>query len=270
MKRILFLLAALWITVPSFATMQFPERLIVGSDTLLMFTYPLNYAGRTVLKRLDARLKAANAPICSGCWRGYVGCWRLEEGQLWLEQLVSIDDEPLFTAAELFPKRAEGGRVRASWFSGEICYGRGEMVFVWDRCFYEEEWTASVKAGRVGQIRSFRNWVSKRCPDVQENVRRVSEAFHDLGPVDSLPSPLLLSVRFVPDSTGRPVRIKRARLTMGNVIIQDFSDPLLQRACKAFREASVWDVAWIHGEIHDWNFILPLRRNEASSRKASE
>lgn len=80
MKRILFLLTALWITVPSFATMQFPERLIVGSDTLLMFTYPLNYAGRTVLKRLDARLKAANAPICSGCWRGYVGCWRLEEG----------------------------------------------------------------------------------------------------------------------------------------------------------------------------------------------
>ena len=34
MKRILLLLAALWFARPSFATMQMPEQLIVGRDTM--------------------------------------------------------------------------------------------------------------------------------------------------------------------------------------------------------------------------------------------
>ena len=272
MKRILFLLAALWITMPSSATMQMSERLIVGCDTMLMFVLPLDKANPAMQMRLEERLKEADPLICSACWRGYVGYWRLEEGQLWLERLVTFEGKPLFTAEELFPELAEQGRVRASWFSGEICYGRGKVVLVWDRNFYEEEWTATVEAGRVGHIRSFRNWESRRSPGTQENVRRVSEAFDRLGPTDSLPSQLLLTVRFVPDSTGRPARIKRAALTAGRSRISDPSDPLVQRACQAFREASVWDVVWIHGEIHEYNYIIPLRKDGASvsSPKASE
>ena len=34
MKRILLLLAALWLAMPSFATIQMPEQLIVGRDTM--------------------------------------------------------------------------------------------------------------------------------------------------------------------------------------------------------------------------------------------
>lgn len=272
MKRILLLLAALWLAMPSFATMQFPEQLIVGRDTMHLFVQPLDMADRATQARLKERINEVDTLFYSACWRGYVGYWRLEEGQLWLERLETFHGEPLFTAEELFPELAERGRVRASWFSGEICYGRGKVVLVWDRNFFEEEWTATVEAGRVGHIRSFRNWKSKRCPDTRENVRRVSKAFDRLGPTDSLPSQLLLSVRYVPDSTGRPARIKSATLTVGESCITDPSDPLVQRACQAFREASVWDVVWIHGEIQESSMTIPLRRarTPASSPKRSE
>ena len=273
MKRILLLLAALWFARPSFATMQMPEQLIVGRDTMQLFVLPLATADHATQVRIKEHLNEADTLITSSaCWRGYVGYWRLEEGQLWLERLENFLGKPLFTAEELFPGQAEQGRVRASWFSGEICYGRGKVVLVWDRNFFEEEWTATVEAGRVGDIRSFRNWRSKRCPDTQENVRRVSKAFDRLGPTDSLPSQVLLSVRFVPDSTGRPARIKRATLSTEESSITDPSDPLVQRACQAFREASVWDVVWIHGEIHEYNYRIPLRKDGApvSPAKASE
>lgn len=270
MKRILLLLAALWFAMPSFATMQLPDQLIVGRDTMHLFVLPLDKADPAMQKRLKERLKESETLFCSACWRGYIGYWRLDEGQLWLERLVTYEGN--FTAEELFPELAEQGRVRASWFSGEICYGRGKVVLVWDRNFYEEEWTATVEAGRVGHIRFFRNWESKRSPDTQENVRRVSEAFDRLGPTDSLPSQVLLTVRFVPDSMGRPARIKKATLTTEKSSITDPYDPLVQRACLAFREASVWDVVWIHGEIHEYNYMIPLRKDGApvSPAKASE
>lgn len=63
MKRILFLLVALCITVPSFATMQMSERLIVGRDTLSMFAWPLEYVDSTRRVRLDERLKEADVPV---------------------------------------------------------------------------------------------------------------------------------------------------------------------------------------------------------------
>lgn len=273
MKRILLLLAALWFARPSFATMQMPEQLIVGRDTMPLFVLPLATADHATQVRIKERLNEADTLIISSaCWRGYVGYWRLEEGQLWLERLDTFHGKPLFTAEELFPELAEQGRVRASWFSGEICYGRGEKVYIEDRMIYEEEWTATVEAGRVVAIRPFKNRVNWCSISMRKNVRRVSKAFDRLGPTDSLPSQLLLSVRYVPDSTGRPARIKSATLTVGESCITDPSDPLVQRACQAFREASVWDVVWIHGEIQESSMTIPLRRarTPASSPKRSE
>ena len=155
----------------------------------------------------------------------------------------------------------------------EKAYATGaSKVYIEDRMIYEEEWTATVEAGRVVAIRPFKNRVNWCSISMRKNVRRVSKAFDRLGPTDSLPSQLLLSVRYVPDSTGRPARIKSATLTVGESCITDPSDPLVQRACQAFREASVGHVVWIHGEIQESSMTIPLRRarTPASSPKRSE
>lgn len=264
MKRILFLLAALWITLPTFATIQMAERLIVGRDTLSMFAWPLEQVDSTMRMRLEERLKEADVPFSTACWRGYVGCWRLEKGQLWLERVYTCTDNPLFTAAELFPERAEGERVRASWFSGEICYGRGEAICYERRTVLEEEWTAPVEAGKVGPARHFRNRAYKRGVDLQENLRRLSEAFDRLGPTDSLPPFLVFLVHFAADSTGRPARILKSSLFLsGDTILTDPSDPLMQRARRAFVESTRWDACWIHGAWQESCYSLLLRRNGA-------
>lgn len=264
MKRILFLLVALCITVPSFATMQMSERLIVGRDTLSMFAWPLEYVDSTRRVRLDERLKEADVPVNTACWRGYVGCWRLEKGQLWLERVYNCKDESLFTAGELFPEWAEGGRVRASWFSGEICYGRGEAICYERRAVLEEEWTATVEAGKVGLARHFRNRAYKRGVDLQENHLRLCEAFDRLGPTDSLPPFLAFFVHFAADSTGRPVRILKSTLFLArDSILTDPSDPLMQRARRAFMESTRWDACWVHGAWRESYCFLPLRRGSA-------
>ncbi len=264
MKRILFLLAALWITVPSFATIQMSERLIVGRDTLSMFAWPLELADSAMRVRLDERLKEADVPVNTACWRGYVGCWRLEKGQLWLERLYTCTDKPLFTAAELFPEWAEGGRVRASWFSGEICYGRGEAICYERRAILEEEWTAVVRSGQVGPVRHFRNRAYKRGVDMLENQRRLSEAFDRLGPADSLPPFLAFSVHFAADSTGCPVRILKSTLFLSSdTMLTDPSDPLVQRARRAFMESTRWDACWVHEAWQESVYVLPLRRDGA-------
>lgn len=264
MKRILFLLAALWIAVPSLATMQITERLIVGRDTLSMFACPLEYADSTMRMRLEERLKEADVPVNTACWRGYVGCWRLEKGLLWLERVYTCTDNPLFTAEELFPEWAEGGRVRASWFSGEICYGRGEVICYERRAIFEEEWAATVEAGKVGPTRHFRNRAYKQGVDLQENHLRLCEAFDRLGPTDSLPPFLSFSVHFAADSTGRPARILKSTLFLsGDTILTDSSDPLVQRALRAFEESTRWDACWVHEAWQESCYFLPLRRDGA-------
>ena len=265
MKRILLLLAALWFAMPSFATMQMTERLIVGRDTLSMFAYPLEYADSTMRMRLDERLKEADVPVNTACWRGYVGCWRLERGELWLERLYTCTDKPLFTAEELFPELAEQGRVRASWFSGEIGYGRGEVICYERRAIFEEEWTAIVEAGKVGPARHFRNRAYKRGVDLRENHLRLCEAFDRLGPTDSLPPFLVFSVHFAADSAGRPVRILKSTLFLArDTILTDPSDPLVQRARRAFMESTRWDACWVHGAWQESLFFFVLGHTLAS------
>lgn len=119
MKRILLLLAALWFARPSFATMQMPEQLIVGRDTMQLFVLPLATADHATQVRIKERLNEADTLIISSaCWRGYVGYWRLEEGQLWLERLDTFH-------GNLFLRRRSSSR---SWPSRGVSARRGSAV----------------------------------------------------------------------------------------------------------------------------------------------
>ena len=133
MKRVLALfLAAVSFLLPAgaSATGQTAERLIVGCDTMSLYALPLMKADSTVLVRLEKRLKEIDAPWSTACWRAYIGVWRLDdEGILWLECVNTEDGDVVFSGAELVPEFAAGSRARAGWFSGEIRYGTGNLVY---------------------------------------------------------------------------------------------------------------------------------------------
>lgn len=78
-------------------------------------------AGRTRCLRLSGS---------TACWRRCIGVWRLDdEGILWLECVNTEDGDVVFSGAELVPEFAAGSRARAGWFSGEIRYGTGNLVY---------------------------------------------------------------------------------------------------------------------------------------------
>ncbi len=208
MKRVLALfLAAVSFLLPAgaSATGQAAERLIVGCDTMSLYALPLMKADSTVLARLEKRLKEIDAPWSTACWRAYIGVWRLDKGRLWLERVETTKGDPVFTGAELFPKSAEGSRARADWFSGEIRYGTGALVYYQHDGFkrnLEREWVAEIFEGRVGcGTKAYRNRLYKCGVEMMDNVVRVAAAFDSLY-VGTLPDQLALSVVLPPIPRG--------------------------------------------------------------------
>ena len=109
---------------------QAAERLVVRRDTMQLFALPLATADSAVLARLEKRLDELDASGSTACWRRCIGVWRLDdEGILWLECVNTEDGDVVFSGAELVPEFAAGSRARAGWFSGEIRYGTGNLVY---------------------------------------------------------------------------------------------------------------------------------------------
>ena len=217
------------------ATGQAAERLVVGRDTMQLFALPLATADSAVLARLEKRLDELDASGSTACWRRCIGVWRLDdEGILWLECVNTEDGDVVFSGAELVPEFAAGSRARAGWFSGEIRYGTGNLVYHQHDGFMrnlEREWVAAVSEGRVRETKAYRNRLYERGADAA-------------------------------DSTGRVVRIDRARLLSekGSPVVSDPADPLLQAALRAFRSVSRWDAWWVGGAWKEQAYFIPLRR----------
>lgn len=93
----------------------------------------------------------------------------------------------------------------------------------------EREWVAAVSEGRVSETKAYRNRLYERGADATDNAQRVAAAFDSLH-VGKSPDLLSLYVVFAADSTGRVVRIDRARLLSekGSPVVSDPADPLLQ------------------------------------------
>ena len=274
MKRLIVLLLTAVAALPfrASATGQAAETLIVGRDTMQLFALPLESADSAVLARLGARLQEIDAPWSTGCWRRYIGVWRLEKGVLWFERVETMEGEPVFTGAELFPESAAGTRVRAAWFSGEVRYGTGKTIYYQHDGFarnLEREWKATLKNGRVTSSRAYRNRGYETGLDFQENARLLAAAYDPTG-LGDVPDNLGLFVSFAADSSGRAVQIDKARLVVsekGNrdsQKIEDPENPLLKEALRAFRDVTRWDAWWIDGAWRKQYFVLPLRKNGAA------
>lgn len=166
------------------ATGQAAERLVVGRDTMQLFALPLATADSAVLARLEKRLDELDASGSTACWRRCIGVWRLDdEGILWLECVNTEDGDVVFSGAELVPEFAAGSRARAGWFSGEIRYGTGNLVYYQHDGFMrnlEREWVAAVSEGRVRETKAYRNRLYERGADATDNAQRVAAAFDSL------------------------------------------------------------------------------------------
>ena len=93
MKK-LVLLFVLYISCIRFAgaTGQAGEVIIIGQDTLQLLSCPIEVDSVLSLKVSTCADRCGSS---TGCWRGYIGWWRLENGTLYLEKLVKEDRDSL-------------------------------------------------------------------------------------------------------------------------------------------------------------------------------
>ena len=99
-------------------TRQWSERLILNGETKEMETYPLSDWDHC--ENLDMKIHDS---INSGCWRGYVGTWKIEHDKLfliWVEPSIGQPDEPVTSDdyVEIF----------ADWYSGTLHVLNGEIL----------------------------------------------------------------------------------------------------------------------------------------------
>jgi hypothetical protein len=138
------------------ATAQYPEKLIYKGKTLHLFSEPLearlaSYWDEPAFgppRRRPPQLRARS----TACWRGYIGTWKIDQGQLWLVALHTDwegrgKEIPI---GEVFP--GEKTPLRASWYSGILRVPLGKQLVYVHMGFhsvYVQDLLIAVRAGKV-------------------------------------------------------------------------------------------------------------------------
>ena len=90
---------------------QLPETILIDGVLHSLYTTPLLCWIRDQDGPLVFDRRAAS------CVRGYIGCWQIRDGGLWLIDLHAWRDGKLTRVPDLFGGRRE---VAAEWFSGPL------------------------------------------------------------------------------------------------------------------------------------------------------
>ncbi len=105
-----------------FATEQTPDVLIYKSDTIYLETYPFK-----ALMDSDSLIRQKifgdgdDFCISSGCWRGHVATWIIENDSLFLTKLIDGCEEIEFKLSDIFHEdKFIDNKVFADWFTGDL------------------------------------------------------------------------------------------------------------------------------------------------------
>jgi len=147
-------------------TEQAADRITINGSSHTMLTFPLD----VYREKYRPDMVFYQASPNTGCWRGYIAEWEIEDGTLFLlnvdgyvsykgknPKLVVKDDirwgdlhpelikfKVPITLSELFGDVAE--RVPATWYSGEL-----RFATFWDDLNYQ---TIDVTDGRCGELKT--------------------------------------------------------------------------------------------------------------------
>lgn len=173
MKKIMIAALLLLTLLPStaFSTAQIGELLIYKGQTYEMYSTPLE----SYFSKENPR---PESPVVStGCWRGYIGVWKIANGTLCLVSLHHVDhDAENYLGKEIsfekiFPKQKPP--IPAIWFSGVLRLPQGEIlryVHMGFGTIYEKDLYITIKEGKVTAQRNVDNkgkGATQSTPDLQ-------------------------------------------------------------------------------------------------------
>lgn len=161
------LISILLFTTSAFATAQFSELLEINGVPEKMFSTPLE----RYFSAENPKPDMFAGPICTACWRGYVGKWKIQDGYLYLVSLhqCCAQEPKNFPLDEINP--AWTSPVRATWFTGTLKIVQGKLLQYTHMGFeskYERNLYIEIKEGKVVRENVVDNAGSNTRKDRQE------------------------------------------------------------------------------------------------------
>jgi hypothetical protein len=123
--------------------------------------------------------------MSSGCWRGYVATWKIENETLYLVKMLNGCEDYDFRLENVFgAKNVENNKVFANWFSGDLYSSFGQHLY-FDPLSWEDIYSKTIKCKVVkGNIKSINITEKSDCEKASILAQRDFEdsnyAFHSL------------------------------------------------------------------------------------------
>ena len=124
MRKLLIAIGIFANSLVCFSTPQIPDLLIVGRDTFMLYSFPLESLH---IKKSPFDYRGFPFPS-TACWRGYQATWKILNNQLILVQVIKVDStkEKLDIIKYLKENNVSptilNGFVFADWYSAKFRY----------------------------------------------------------------------------------------------------------------------------------------------------
>lgn len=166
MKKILGILFLVMSFASAKSATQVPDICIIKkdsttSDTLAMFSYPLEDYFEKIGTRDLAGFKTCESPACT---RGYQAVWFVENDSLFLiniqgcnEHMSWCDEAAIPNLKKIFDEALNNNKVFASWAYGSFrCFEGNEIPYLKSQMFVADR-LLKIKQGKVTRIKRYVN-----------------------------------------------------------------------------------------------------------------
>lgn len=149
-------------SLPSYATEQAPDRLVIKGDTTLLHALPLQqWLEQNEWKK--PLFPDSLSSFSTGCWRGYVAFWEIIDDRLYLTNIYNGNYSAKVDLDSLFIGKVYDGRVSADWFTDTVTAYQGKRVYYLHAGFssiYEDEYEHVFEKGELIKSMYFDNSLS--------------------------------------------------------------------------------------------------------------
>jgi hypothetical protein len=265
MKAFLRILALLLLTIATrqslFSTAQHPDVLYYQGDTFSIFSNPLEdyYTEET---RPEHFFPERVACLSTGCWRGYIAHWTIENDILYLVRIETCcwdKKRARANLSHLFGDKCIYGRVKADWFTGGIMAPQGERIeyiHMGYESIYERELIFTFEKGHMVQDNVLDNTKSKRSDYESDADKRNAFIFSHIN-WDQLPDSeeevKLIAVLWT-DPSGKIEGIEIRKST---------NDSYNDAVVHAIQQIPDWTVFYHHGEFVPNSWVIAVKIDPA-------
>lgn len=249
------------------ATGQASERIIINGERLNMLTLPIEQDS-VLSTKLRENLKGL--PWHTACWRAYIGEWEIYDNTLFLNKLFDCNEKDTINYQKVFDEYKSKGRIKASWYSGELKVVKGKCIYYIHDSFarhYEDEIIYTIKEGEVINHKNLHNTFKEADMTMKDALQAVKDHYRIKKFPELQKSRIRVTLSILPNVNGQFNSFSYLNMhikTEGDTQeISDISHPYVEELIYCLQKIHNWDVLTLNGQIQGtpiWTFQLHPQR----------